>query len=238
MAAGILYLVPSALGSALPACLMPEATTAVVHGLRHFVVENTKTARQFLKAIGYAHPLRDVSFAVLDEHTPASAVADLLSPVLAGADVGLMSEAGCPGVADPGAALVRQAHAAGVRVTPLVGPSAILLALMSSGMNGQRFVFHGYLPIDAETRRARIAQLEAQSARNDATQIFIETPYRNEALFEALLRTCKPDTLLCIAVDVTMETETIRTQTVADWKRQPPSLARRPAVFLLYRGAS
>lgn len=238
MATGNLYLVPSGLGSEFPGRLMPEATTATVHSLRHFVVENAKTARQYLKAIAYPHPLREVSFEVLDEHTPPSGVAALLSPLLIGVDVGLMSEAGCPGVADPGANLVRRAHAAGVRVIPLVGPSAILLALMASGTNGQRFAFHGYLPIDAAGRRKRVAQLEAQSLRDDASQIFIETPYRNEALFEAIVRTCKPDTLLCIAVDLTADAELVHTQPVSEWKQQPPDLSRRPAVFLLYRGAS
>lgn len=215
MATGNLYLVPSGLGSALPASLMPQATTTAVHGLRHFIVENAKTARQFLKAIAYPHPLREVSFEVLDEHTLPSAVPALLAPLLSGMDVGLMSEAGCPGVADPGASVVRGAHAAGIRVIPLVGPSAILLALMASGTNGQRFAFHGYLPIDAAERRARIAQVEAQSARDDASQIFIETPYRNEALFEAIVRTCKPDTLLCIAADLTADTELVRTQPIS-----------------------
>lgn len=238
MATGILYLVPTGLGSAAPAKLLPEATTAIVRRLRYFVVENAKTARQFLKAIAYPYPLREVSLEVLDEHTPQSGVARLLTPLLDGHDVGLMSEAGCPGVADPGAGLARHAHAAGIRVVPLVGPSAILLALMASGTNGQRFAFHGYLPVDGAARLARISRLEAQSARDDAAQIFIETPYRNEALFEAIVRACKPDTLLCIAADVTAETETIRTLPVAEWKRRPPDLTRRPAVFLLYRGAS
>lgn len=238
MAAGVLYLVPSGLGSASPVRLMPEATTTAVHGLRHFIVENAKTARQFLKAVGYPHPLRDLSFEVLDEHTPAPAVPALLAPLLSGTDVGLMSEAGCPGVADPGASVVRHAHAAGIRVVPLVGPSAILLALMASGTNGQRFAFHGYLPIDAAKRCSRITQLEAQSARDDASQIFIETPYRNEALFEAIVRTCKADTLLCIAADLTGDAELVRTQPISEWKRQAPDLSRRPAVFVLYRGAS
>lgn len=238
MATGTLYLVPTGLGSAAPALLIPAATRSVVHRLRHFVVENAKTARQFLKAIAYPHPLREASFAVLDEHTPQSAVAALLAPLLNGNDVGLMSEAGCPGVADPGAALVQLAHGAQLRVAPLVGPSAILLALMASGMNGQRFMFHGYLPVHAAERRARIAQLEAQSAREHVTQIFIETPYRNQALFDALIATCRPDTLLCIAADVTAESESVRTLKIAQWKREPPDLARRPAVFLVYRGVS
>lgn len=238
MATGTLYLVPTGLGADAPAAFVPEATRDVIHRLRRFVAENAKTARQFLKAVGYPRLLREASFEVLDEHTPASAVADLLAPLLEGEDIGLMSEAGCPGVADPGAALVHRAHVAGIRVVPLVGPSAILLALMASGMNGQRFAFHGYLPVDAAKRRARIASLESASGRDDATQIFIETPYRNQALFEALLATCKPSTLLCVAADLTTASQFVRTRTVAEWKRERPDLERRPAVFLLYRGAS
>lgn len=238
MLPGTLYLVPSGLGGAAPGRFLPEATAAIVRELRHFVVEDAKTARAFLKAIAYPLPLRSASFAVLNEHTAPAALDGLLSPLREGKDVGVMSEAGCPGVADPGAQLVRRAHAAGMRVIPLVGPSALLLALMASGMNGQRFAFQGYLPIDDGRRCAKIAQLEAQSAREDTTQIFIETPYRNSALFDALVKTCKADTLLCIAADLTAETEFVRTLTIGDWRRQAPELNRRPAVFLLYRGAS
>lgn len=237
-AAGTLYLVPSYLGGRAPIDLLPEATLSVVHRLHHFVVEDAKTARRYLKAIAHPRPLSELAFAVLDEHTPASAVGALLSPLQQGHDLGLMSEAGCPAVADPGAALVRLAHQAGLRVVPLVGPSAILLALMASGTNGQRFTFHGYLPVEPAARRARIAQLELRSAQEDATQIFIETPYRNEALLEALLGVCRPDTLLSIAASLTAEDELVSTRTIADWKRSKPELARRPAVFVLYRGAS
>lgn len=237
-AAGTLYLVPSDLGGPAPAGLLPEATLAVVRRLGHFVVEDAKTARRYLKAIAHPRPLRELAFAVLDEHTPAAAIGELLAPLQAGHDVGLMSEAGCPAVADPGAALVRRAHQAGLRVVPLVGPSAILLALMASGTNGQRFTFHGYLPVEPAARRARIAQLEQQSARDDATQIFIETPYRNEALLEALLAVCRPDTLMSIAASLTAEDELVSTRTIAEWKLSKPDLARRPAVFVIYRGAS
>ncbi len=237
-AAGTLYLVPSDLGAPAPACLLPEATLSVVHRLHHFVVEDAKTARRYLKAIAHPRPLRELMFSVLDEHTSASATGALLHPLQEGHDVGLMSEAGCPAVADPGAALVRRAHQAGLRVVPLVGPSAILLALMASGTNGQRFTFHGYLPVEPAARRTRIAQLELQSARDDATQIFIETPYRNEALLEALLAVCRPDTMLSISANLTAENELVSTRTIAEWKRRKPDLARRPTVFVLYRGAS
>jgi 16S rRNA (cytidine1402-2'-O)-methyltransferase len=238
MGAGTLYLVPSDLGAPEPAGMLPTATRAIVHRVRHFIAENPKTARRFLKAVGYPHPLRDTVFDVLDEHTPASALGALLAPLERGVDVALVSEAGCPGVADPGANLVRLAHSHGIRVVPLVGPSAILLALMASGMNGQRFTFHGYLPASADERRRHITQLENRSAREDATQMFIETPYRNEALLDALLQTCRDETLLCIAADLTGATEFVRTQTIARWKRNRLDLKRRPAVFLLYCGAS
>jgi 16S rRNA (cytidine1402-2'-O)-methyltransferase len=238
MATGNLYLVPSGLGASFPMRLMPEATTTVVHRLNCFIVEDAKTARQFLKSVRYPHSLREATFEVLNEHTPASAIPGLLAPLLSGKDAGLMSEAGCPGVADPGASVVRLAHARGIRVIPLVGPSAILLALMASGTNGQRFAFHGYLPIPTADRRSRIAQLEAQSARDDASQIFIETPYRNEALFDAIVQTCKADTLLSIAADLTSDEELVLTRPISEWKRRAPSLNRRPAVFVLYRGKS
>lgn len=235
---GTLYLIPTGLGSDQPALFLPEATRSILHGLRHFVVEHPKTARAFLKSAGHPLSLQTLGFAVLDEHTASADHAALLQPLLGGTDVGLMSEAGCPAIADPGAGLVRRAHEAGIRVAPLVGPSAILLALMASGMNGQRFAFHGYLPVEAAARREAIARLEAASRRDDATQVFIETPYRNEALVDAMLQTCRNDTLLCIAADLTQANETIRTLPIAAWRRQPLDLKRRPAVFLLYCGTS
>jgi len=238
MAKGTLYLVPSSLGAPLSGALIPTATTSIVHRLDRFVVENPKAARAYLHAIGYPRALQSVVFEVLDEHTPRAAVAALLEPLEQGHDAGLMSEAGCPGVADPGGALVRHAHDAGIRVVPLVGPSSILLALMASGLNGQRFTFHGYLPVSAEERRRRLIQLETAARRDDATQIFIETPYRNETLLDALMQTCRDDTLLCIACDLTRATESVCMATIAAWKQRRPDLKGRPTVFLLYRGAS
>jgi len=230
---GTLYLVPVGLGSDDPLPVLPPATLAVLSGLRRFIVENQKSARQFLKAAGYPHPLREASMATLDEHTRAAELPQLIAPILGGEDCGLMSEAGCPALADPGADLVRLAHERGVRVAPLVGPSAILLALMASGLNGQRFEFHGYLPVDAENRTRKLAELEDRAARALATQAFIETPYRNDALFQAMLDHCRSDTLLCVAVDLTLPSQTITTRTIAQWKKQRPLLTRRPAVFLL-----
>lgn len=170
---------------------------------------------------------------VLDEHTAEHEIKSLLAPLLAGMDCGLMSEAGCPAVADPGAALVQRAHEAGIDVIPLIGPSAILLALMASGMDGQRFAFHGYLPVDKAERARRLGELEQQAA--SATQIFIETPYRSAAMLQSLVETCRTDTMLCLAVDLTLPDGSARTHTIGQWKKKPPALDRRLVVFLLYR---
>lgn len=232
MESGVLYLIPTPLGGALDFSL-PSAAQARVARLRHFVVEHPKTARAFLKAVGMEVPLQTLHLAVLDEHTPETAVEDLIAPLLAGEDVGLLSEAGCPAVADPGAALVRLAHRRGIRVVPLVGPSAIVLALMASGLNGQRFAFHGYLPVDRAQRKKTLQELEALSGKHGETQIFIETPYRNDALLEAILETCRDDTLLCVASALTLPGERIGTRTVGEWKKTAPSLGREPTVFLL-----
>ncbi len=232
---GTLYLVPVALGDGGASPVLPPATLEVVRSLHAFVVENAKSARRFLKSVAYPHPLRQARFCVLDEHTREGDLDALLAPLLAGEDWGLMSEAGCPTVADPGAALVRRAHDAGVRVVPLVGPSSIVLALMASGMNGQRFTFHGYLPVDRAERAARVREIEARA--HQATQVFIETPYRNPALLQSLLETCRADTLLCIAADLTLPAEFIATRVIADWKKKPPDLNQRPAVFLLSRAS-
>ncbi|MEK6591837.1 MAG: SAM-dependent methyltransferase [Pseudomonadota bacterium] len=235
---GTLYLIPVALGGNDVTSVLSPALLAKLPGLRHFVAENLKSARQFLKAAGYPHPLPSAEFQILNEHTTPAELPRLLAPLLAGRDCGLVSEAGCPAVADPGAALVRLAHERGIRVVPLVGPSAILLALMASGMNGQRFTFHGYLPISAEEKNIKIQELERITRQADATQIFIETPYRNQALLQTLLEVCRPATLLCLATDITLASETIRTLPVAQWKKTPPEINRRPTVFLLYRGTN
>lgn len=228
---GTLYLVPVALGGDDAAAVLPSATLETARKLRCFIVENAKSARRFLKAIAHPQPLPRIDLHVLDEHTRD--VGPLLAILLSGADCGLMSEAGAPAVADPGAALVRRAHDAGIRVVPLAGPSSIVLALMASGMNGQRFAFHGYLPV-AEFERAReIKALEARASGE--TQIFIETPYRNDALLKSLLMHCRMDTRLCIAADLTLATETVATRTIAEWKKEPPGLHRRLVVFLLGR---
>jgi 16S rRNA (cytidine1402-2'-O)-methyltransferase len=205
--------------------------------LRHFVVENAKSARAFLKVLGYPQPLQSLELQMLNEHTPTSALKGLLAPLIRGVDCGLLSEAGCPAVADPGAALVRLAHDHGVRVVPLIGPSAPLLALMASGLNGQRFVFHGYLPTEPAKRHRKLREMEQDAEREDRTQICIEAPYRNQTLLNAILQTCRPDTVLCLAMDLTQPTEAIQTRSIQDWNEKQPHINRRPAVFLIYRAA-
>jgi len=232
---GTLYLIPVTLGGSDVAEVLPGRTLSVVRQLTHFVVENTKSARQFLKAAQYPLPIQSVVMTTLDEHTRALDVPALLAPLLQGINCGLMSEAGCPAVADPGALLVRCAHEARINVVPLTGPSSILLALMASGLGGQRFAFHGYLPVAAEARQHRLRELERESEAKGVTQIFIETPYRNPPMMRAVFEHCRPDTLLCVAVDLTLPTEHIATRTIETWKKSAPDLDRRPAIFLLYR---
>jgi 16S rRNA (cytidine1402-2'-O)-methyltransferase len=236
---GKLYVIPSTLGLVPPEAVLPLGTLQVARRLRHLVAETPKAARQFLKALATTQPLQEIVIAELSEHTPASDVAQLLAPALEGNDLGLVSDAGCPGIADPGALLVAAAHRAGVRVVPLAGPSAILLALMASGLNGQAFAFHGYLPVKADARGRAIKALDDVVARTGATQIFIETPYRNAALLDALIATCRPATMLSLGVDLTLESEQVISRTCALWRRSPrPALDRRPAVFLLGRDAA
>lgn len=203
-----------------------------VSPLRRFVVEHPKPARQFLKGLGL--PLAALEFEVLDEHSKAEDLDRLAHWLDSGTDVGLLSEAGCPAIADPGATLVRRAHQLGIQVVPLVGPSSIVLALMASGLNGQRFAFSGYLPQASADRDTSIRTLEERSRKLDQTEIFIEAPYRNDALFQGIIANCKPETLLCIASDLTGTTEDIRTQSIGQWRKSPPpTLHKRPTVFLL-----
>ena len=220
----ILYAIPTPLGGA-PEEVLPGPALETIRSLRDFAVENAKSARAFLGALGM--PVRELSIVAIGEKT------DLLAPLRAGRALGLLSEAGCPAIADPGAQLVEAAHRAGFRVVPLVGPSSIVLALMASGLEGQRFAFCGYLPRDAGERAQRIRQLEQRSRRERQTEVFIETPYRNEALLAALLESCGPATRLCVAADLTLGTESIRTQSVAEWRRSKAAVGKRPAVFLL-----
>lgn len=235
---GTLYLLPTGLGSGAVGHLLAGSVLSLAGRLTHFVAENPKSARAFLKHAGYPRPLTEASIATLDKNTPEAAIPGLLGPLQSGMDVGLLSEAGCPAVADPGALLVLAAHRAGIAVVPLVGPSSILLALMASGLNGQRFSFHGYLPVADAGRAKALQALERHSLREGATQIFIETPYRNEAMLRALLDHCADKTWLCIATDLTLPTEHVATRRIAEWRRKPPALDRRPSVFLLLADAA
>ncbi len=234
MPTGTLYLVSVSLGDGDPGAILPAEVLRITRGLRHFIVENAKSARAELKRIGIAHPLRNIDIRQLPDDPKQADLDTLLTPLVAGESAGLMSEAGAPAVADPGALLVRAAHARGIRVVPLVGPSSLLLALMASGLNGQRFAFHGYLPVREPERSRRIVELERESRLEGRTQMFIETPYRNAALFAALLDACRPETLLCLASELTTERECIRTRRIDAWRAgTPPVLEKRPTVFLL-----
>lgn len=231
--AGTLYLIPTPLGNTPLDLILPEETRRVAATLDTFVVEHAKTARAFLKLIDMAIPLQQLTLLELNEHSEKSCLKSLLQPLLDGKDMGLLSEAGCPAVADPGSDLVRLAHRHHIRVKPMIGPSSILLALMASGLGGQRFSFHGYLPSKPDERVQALRNLEKQSAREASTQIFIETPYRNEAMLLAILGTCHPDTHITLAWDITLPTESILTKTVADWRSASPTFNKHPCVFLL-----
>ena len=234
MNTGTLYLIPVPLGPTAPEASLPANVLTTIHPLKHFVVEQAKTARAFLKAAGTATALQELQLEELNEHTKADELERLLSPLRAGHDVGLLSESGCPAVADPGANLVALAQNENIRVVPLIGPSSILLALMASGLNGQRFAFQGYLPAKEVERNKALRELEAESRKRQQTQIFIETPYRNRAMFDAILQNCQPATRVTVATDLSLPGESIRTRNVQNWKKQtPPDIERRPTVFLL-----
>jgi len=234
MAAGRLFLLPAGLSEDTPAeAVVPAAVIERIRALDAFIVEDAKSARAWLAKCAHPRPLREISLAELNEHTPAAQVPALLAPALAGKDLGVLSEAGLPAIADPGALLVAAAHAQGITVVPLVGPSSILLALMASGLDGQRFRFLGYLPVDAGERRMRISQVERDSANGRETQIFIETPYRNDALLADLIATCRATTRLAVAADLTSPREWIRMQSVEAWRAKPVTVGKRPAIFLL-----
>ncbi|SEK91170.1 SAM-dependent methyltransferase [Nitrosovibrio tenuis] len=233
MTTGTLYLIPAPLGEGNIDWTTTIAVRQCIAKLDHYIVEHPKTARRFLKQAGCI-ALQSISMQTLDEHTHIKEFEGLLEPLLAGRDIGLLSEAGCPAVADPGAGLIRLAHKKNIRVVPLVGPSAILLALMASGLNGQRFVFHGYLPIDQSKRVNKIIELEKASIIRDQTQVFIETPYRNQKLLECIISTSRDDTSLCISSNLTLESESVSTQTVKEWRRALPDLNNKPTIFLLH----
>jgi 16S rRNA (cytidine1402-2'-O)-methyltransferase len=228
----VLYLSPALLSENTVPQVLPPHVVTVLHGLRQFVAEDIRTARRFLSKAGHPGPIDRLQFRELNEHTAESEVASLL-PYLQAADTAVISEAGAPGVADPGAAAVRLAHAHGIRVVPLVGPSSILMALMASGLNGQSFAFVGYLPVKQSERRERLRVLERHSSAGRQTQIFIETPYRNMQLLDDIMNCCRPATMLTVAADITGAGEYILTQSIRQWKNKLPELNKIPAVFLL-----
>lgn len=237
LAPGTLYLIPNALGAGALQTVLPAQTAAIAARLDYFIGENAKATRAFLKRVDevapLVHALQRIEIDELDVSTRRDALHALLEPIVAGRDGGLVSEAGCPAIADPGSELVRLAHSRGVPVRPLVGPSAIVLALMASGLDGQRFAFNGYLPIDAADRQRAIRASERRSREENQTQIFIETPYRNHVLLGALAQCCAPETLVCVATDLTLATEFIATRPARAWRDHAPDLNKRPTVFLL-----
>ncbi|HSI37859.1 MAG TPA: SAM-dependent methyltransferase [Methylotenera sp.] len=234
MKLGTLYLIPVTLGDDNITRVLPPEVVGIAQRLETFVVENEKTARHFLSTIKTNKPVRELQLLTLNEHSTDKELPALLLPLLAGIDVGLMSEAGCPGIADPGAKLAELAHRKGIRVMPLVGPSSILLSLMASGFNGQQFTFLGYIPADKAARIQRLKDIEKISNKHHETQIFIETPYRNQHLLEDILAHCHHATRLCVACNITLEDELIVSKTIAEWKKSSlPDLHKKPTVFLL-----
>ncbi|WP_029148863.1 SAM-dependent methyltransferase [Methylophilus sp. 5] len=235
MATGTLYFIPAPLAEGTtPQQVLPAEVVQRLHSLSHFIVENEKTARQIIAASGHPVSIRELNLSVLTKDTPNKELAKLLQPLQQGVDVGLMSEAGCPGIADPGAALAAVAHHKGIRVVPLIGPSSLLLGLMASGLNGQRFTFLGYLPSEKAERVKTIKGIEFDSRKQQATQLFIETPYRNQHVLEDLVANLQPQTRLCVACNMTAPDELIVTKTVAEWKKAAlPDVHKKPTVFLL-----
>ncbi len=233
---GTLYLIPTVLSDSAPlAQVLPSGNAAIVVQLKHFIVENVRTARRFLKQIDRNIDIDALTFYELNQHTDLAQIGGYLRPLEQGEDVGIISEAGCPAIADPGADVVALAQQHGVKVVPLVGPSSILLSLMASGFNGQSFAFHGYLPIDKNDRAQRLKLLERRIYTENQTQIFIETPYRNRQMVDDLCRILQPQTKLCIASDITGTTESIRTRTIAHWKKSLPDIGKVPCIFLIFK---
>jgi 16S rRNA (cytidine1402-2'-O)-methyltransferase len=232
---GKLFLIPVGLSEQEHENVLPAYNYSIMHLIDEFIVENQRTARRFLRSTGYSKNFDEVTFHVLDKHTNENDIPSFLKGMLAGKNVGLLSEAGNPCIADPGNKVVRLAHKNNLQVVPLVGPSSILLALIASGFNGQNFAFHGYLPVDRKARQNKIKELQQMAIQRNQTQIFMETPYRNNALLEDLLHTCNDSMMLCIATDLTSENESIKTLSIHEWKTKTPDLNKKPSVFLIYK---
>ena len=237
---GKLYLIPITLSNpgettVVPEDVLPQTIKRTIDFIDYYIVENEKTARKFIKSIHPEKKQPDLKISVLNKHTEIAEHNDFIQPLLRGKNIGLMSESGCPGVADPGAVIVKLAHEKGIQVVPLVGPSSILLALMASGMNGQSFAFNGYLPIDKNNKKQALKSFERLSQEKNQSQLFIETPYRNNKLMEDLLQILQPNTYLCVACDITLPTEYIKTKTVNQWKKEKADLHNRPCIFIIHK---
>ncbi len=232
---GKLFLIPTPLGDMEPQLVMPAEAIHLLHNLEHLIVENLRTARRLLSKSGIPKPIDSIQFYVLNKHSTDEEVRSFLAAAEAGQDIGLISEAGSPCVADPGAKIVSMAHHKKIKVVPLAGPSSITMALMASGFNGQSFSFHGYLPIQSDNRNKAIRELEYKATNTGETQIFIETPFRNQQLLEVLLKVCRPNTLLCLGTNISMPDEMIHTKSIHDWQKAMPNLHKKPTVFLLGR---
>ena len=230
-----LFLIPVTLGETDHRKVLPDYNREIIFQVRHFIVENVRTARRFLKKSDPAIVIGELQFYELNKHTSPEQVSDYLAPLAKGESIGLITEAGCPAIADPGADIVAIAQQKNYRIVPLVGPSSLLMALMASGFNGQSFAFHGYLPIDASSRMECIKRMESRIYSEHQTQLFIETPYRNNKLMEDLIRICKPATKLCVATNITCDDESIRTRSVKEWAGRMPDLNKKPTFFLLYK---
>lgn len=233
---GTIYLIPTTLGeTAETADVIPLKVIQLINTIDEYIVENEKSARHYLKKAGIKKPLQEIVLHPLNKHTDVTQISSYLNSIEAGKNIGIISEAGCPGIADPGAEVVKLAHKKNITVIPLVGPSSILLSLMASGFNGQNFAFNGYLPKEREERIKKIKELEKIARQKNQTQLFIETPYRNSHLLQDILTNCDNDTLLCIACDITLPTEFIKTRNIKDWKKQLPDINKRPTIFLIYK---
>lgn len=230
-----LYLIPNTLGECETSNILPAINIAIIRKIKHFIVEDVRTARRFLKKVDSNINIDELQFYTLNKHTSPNELSSYLEPLEKGFDMGVISEAGCPAIADPGAEVVKIAQTKNLKVVPLVGPSSILLGLMASGFNGQSFAFVGYLPIQGNERTQRIKQLEKRAKTENQSQIFIETPYRNQKLLSEILSTCQGNTKLCIACDITLESEYIKTKSINEWKKSTlPDLNKRPSIFILY----
>ncbi|UOX33916.1 SAM-dependent methyltransferase [Flavobacterium sediminilitoris] len=237
---GKLYLIPCTLSNpgettVVPEDVLPHTVKRAIDFIDYYIVENEKTARRFIKSIHPEKKQPELNISVLNKHTEIAEHYDFIKPLLNGKSIGLLSESGCPGIADPGAVIVKLAHEKGIQVVPLVGPSSILLALMASGMNGQSFAFNGYLPIDAHEKKNELKHFERLSQERNQSQLFIETPYRNNKLLEDLIQILQPSTHLCIACDITLPTEYIKTKTIKEWKKDKVDLHKRPCIFIIHK---